>query len=322
MTPRNGHLERAEMSKRGLISAAVLAVLSWNVTAVRAGEPLRVNNLVNALASNHAPEAASAFETGRYEIFESDDSRLVPGDTNESTDIYVRDTKTGRIERVSMGDFGVQTNGPSRHGFISANGRFVAFESDATNLVKGDSNGLRDVFLHDRREHTTIRISLRGLEGQADRACRIRGIAADGKTVLFESDATNLVKGDTNGACDVFVREWKRDRTRRVSISSTGAQGDGASYNASMSADGRNITFDSKAANLLADASSHTDTTMVRDLRLGSTAPLHADVPTMMLADTPAPKFDRPIVPATALVMVSHMVIEGRKADSMKRASR
>ena len=154
-------------------------------------------------AAAHSP-AISA--DGRFVAFVSFATNLVPGDTNDATDVFVRDRQTGTTRRVSLGPGGVQGNGGSAGPAISANGRFVAFFSAATNLVPGDTNGTADVFVRDRQTGTTRRVSLGpgGVQGDGDSVGA--AISADGRFVAFESDATNLVPGDTNGAPDVFVR--------------------------------------------------------------------------------------------------------------------
>ncbi len=143
---------------------------------------------------------------GRYVAFTSESTNLVPGDTNGERDIYVRDLKAGTTRRASVGPGGVGGNRESRFPTISANGRFVAFDSRATNLVPGDTNGEFDVFVRDLEKGKTIRISTSTGGAQGDYRSIFGTISADGRVVVFDSDATNLVRGDTNGARDVFVR--------------------------------------------------------------------------------------------------------------------
>ena len=126
---------------------------------------------------------------------------------------------------------------------ISADGRFVAFSSDATNLVPGDTNGTADVFVRDRQTGTTRRVSVGSGGAQGNGLSVDPAISADGRFVAFASDATNLVPGDTNGADDVFVRDRQTGTTRRVSVGSGGAQGDRVSFDPAISADGRFVAF-------------------------------------------------------------------------------
>jgi Tol biopolymer transport system component len=107
-------------------------------------------------------------------------------------------------------------------------GRYVAYVSSATNLVSGDSNGVADVFVRDRQAGTTERVSVDSSGKQADGACTSCAISSDGRFVAFASVATNLVSGDTNGTFDVFVRDRQNGTTGRVSVDSSGGQGDAA----------------------------------------------------------------------------------------------
>src|SRR5207253_921856 len=136
---------------------------------------------------------------GRFVAFNSRSTNLVPGDTNGTSDVFVHDRQTGTTERVSVDNTGNQGNGGSGVVAISADGRFVAFVSSATNLVPGDTNGVADVFVHDRQTRTTERVSIdsAATQGTCDITCP--AISADGRFVAFVSTATNLVPGDTNG---------------------------------------------------------------------------------------------------------------------------
>src|SRR5437764_1157953 len=114
-----------------------------------------------------------------------------------------------KTKRVSLSSAGAQGDSGSFHPVISADGRFIAFASDATNLVGGDTNGLADVFVRDRKTHKTRRVSLSSAGAQADKGSFRPAISADGRFVAFASVATNLVGGDTNGQDDIFVRDRK-----------------------------------------------------------------------------------------------------------------
>ena len=146
---------------------------------------------------------------GRYVAFGSDASNLVPGDTNGTSDVFVRDLRSGTTQRVSVATDGTQANGDSDSPAISADGRYVAFASYASNLVPGDTNGTADVFVRDLRSGTTRRVSVATDGTQANGDSGSPAISADGRYVAFESDASNLVPGDTNHCVDVFVRDLK-----------------------------------------------------------------------------------------------------------------
>src|SRR5258706_456378 len=153
--------------------------------------------------------------------------------------------------RMSIATDGTQGNSNSRDPVISANGRYVAFWSFSTNLVPGDANGFPDVFVHDRQSGTTELVSVATGRAQGDGLSIAPSISADGRYVAFESTATNLVAGDTNGWFDVFVRDRQNGITELVSISTGGAQGNSVSYGPMISADGRYVGFISDASNLV-----------------------------------------------------------------------
>jgi len=164
-----------------------------------------VGNQGNGLSFSPAISA-----DGRFVVFGSNASNLVDGDTNNSADIFVHDRQTGITERLSVDSFGNQGNAGSSHPSISADGRFVAFQSGASNLVDGDTNNRADVFVHDRQTGTTKRVSVDSLGNQGNSHSTLPAISADGSFVAFESYASNLVDGDTNNVNsfsgdDIFV---------------------------------------------------------------------------------------------------------------------
>jgi Tol biopolymer transport system component len=148
--------------------------------------------------------------------FASAASDLVPGDTNQASDIFVYDRQQGALTRVSLATDGAQANALSTHPVISADGRVVAFESLASNLVADDTNGMSDVFIHDRLNGETSRVSL-GLYGeQGDGWADAAAISGDGRLVAFRSTASNLFPGDDNGQRDAFVRDRLTGLTQRL----------------------------------------------------------------------------------------------------------
>ena len=164
---------------------------------------------------------------GRFVAFASLASNLVPGDTNNEYDIFVHDRQTGETERVSVSSFGVEAEDFNWWPSISGDGRFVAFSSDATNLVPGDMNVKRDVFVHDRETGATERVSVSSSGEEATNRSKNPYISGSGRFVAFSSDAVNLVPSDSNGARDIFVHDRETGLTQRVSVSSTGGQADG-----------------------------------------------------------------------------------------------
>jgi hypothetical protein len=164
-------------------------------------------------------------DLGRFVAFQSAATNLVAGDTNGLDDIFVRDLQSSTTERVSVSSAGVQSNGFSSVPSISADGRYVAFTSTATNIAGFDNNSLPDVFVHDRATHVTTRVSQStgGLEGDGTSNSAV--ISLDGRYVAFSSNARTLVPRDSNLAYDVFVRDTLVGETRRMSTGQGGVQG-------------------------------------------------------------------------------------------------
>jgi Tol biopolymer transport system component len=225
---------------------------------------------VQGNGSSYSPSISA---DGRYVAFYSLASNLVTADTNLYEDVFVRDRQAGTTERVSVSSAGAQGNSSSYTPSISADGRYVAFRSYATNLVSGNVNGYSDIFVRDRQTGTTTRVSVAnaGYEGNNDSSSP--SISADGRYVAFASLASNLVSGagDTNGVEDIFVRDRQTGTTERVSVSSAGTQGNGASSSPSISADGRYVAFYSLASNLVSGDTNGTFDIFVRDRQTGTT---------------------------------------------------
>ena len=204
----------------------------------------------SGLQANGATTPSSISADGRYVVLHGTASNLVAGDTNARSDVFVRDRLSGTTERVSVHSSGAEGDGDSHAGVISPDGRYVVFQSDASNLVGGDTNGSLDVFLHDRSTGTTERLSVDSAGTQADGDSLLPVLTPDGRFVAFQSEATNLVAGDTNGRWDVFLRDRLLGTTERVSLDSSGAQGvqDSGIRGPAMSTDARYVAFDSRAA--------------------------------------------------------------------------
>ena len=246
---------------------------------------LHIISLFFILFSNIIPssnveaiEGASAYPSisadGRFISFSSDTTDLVDNDTNGFSDIFVFDRSTCVTSLVSVASDGTQADSFSHHSSISSDGRFVAFQSEATNLVPGDTlDGVagRDIFVHDRQTGNTTRVSVASDGTQANHGSERPEISADGLVVVFHSIASNLVPDDTNSVQDVFVHERLTGQTTRVSIDSDGTQGDQHSWMPSISADGRYIAFHSRATNLVPnDTNGYTDV-FVHDRETGET---------------------------------------------------
>src|SRR6476469_5059900 len=213
----------------------------------------------------------------RFVAFSSDASNILPGDTNNQTDIFVRDLLTNTTTRVSVDSAGNPGNNKSGSPSISADGRFVAFLSNSTNLVPGDTNNNYDIFVRDLFTNTTTRVSVDSAGNQANRYSSPPSISADGRFVAFSSDASNIVPGDTNNTGDIFVRDLLTNTTTRVSVDSAGNPGNSNSFYPSISADGRFVAFLSNATNLVpGDTNNQTDI-FVRDLLTNTTTRAFVD---------------------------------------------
>jgi hypothetical protein len=216
---------------------------------------LGVNILVSVSSAGEQGNSSSSGTTlsanGRFAAFDSFSTNLVPGDTNLRNDCFVHDLWTGRTERVSVSSSGEEGASTSYDGRISADGRFVAFVSPSANLVPGDFNHQPDVFVRDRLLQTTVRVSVSSSGGEANGASRSPSISFDGRSVAFECDATNLIPGDTNGVADALVHDLATGMTARVSISSSGEEGNGGGFSPAISSDGRFVAFESGSTNLV-----------------------------------------------------------------------
>jgi Tol biopolymer transport system component len=234
------------------------------------GATTRLSVSTGGVQGNGPSVAPAVSANGSRVVFASVASTLVAGDTNGASDIFLHDRGTGATTRISVDSAGAQASGGSFAPSISADGRFVVFESDAANLVPGDGNGLRDVFLRDLIAGTIVRVSEGGGGADALGASSRGTIAADGGAVTFQSLAPNLVAGDTNGVADVFHRALSTGVVTRVSVDSSGAQGDGASTVPSPSREGRFVVFASVATNLVAPGNTAKHV-YVHDIVLGKT---------------------------------------------------
>jgi Tol biopolymer transport system component len=172
---------------------------------------------------------------------------------------------------ISLAVDGGETDGASFTPAISADGRYVAFTSAASTLVSGDSNGAEDVFVFDRVERTTERVSLSGRGAEGTGPSYDPSISSDGRYVAFTSAASNLTAGDGNEELDVFVRDRKQGVTVLASVGPQGRMGDGASVASSISGDGRLVAFESDADSLVPRDSNHTGDVFVHDLVTGAT---------------------------------------------------
>jgi Tol biopolymer transport system component/lysophospholipase L1-like esterase len=242
----------------------------------------RVSVATNGTEGNAGSTEPTISADGRYIMFASTSSNLVQGDTNESYDIFLHDMQTGETKLVSVNTDGVQANNASLYPAISADGRYFAFSSFATNLVTFYNNPvIMQVYRHDMLTGTTIPISVTLNGGWGLDHSYANAVSADGRYVLFTSYVNELVPGDTmpNGV-DVFVRDVQTGTTTLVSVNSDGVQENASSdLFAHMSADGRYIAFSSQATNLVPFSGDDSGwmKAFVHDMQTGETVSVATD---------------------------------------------
>lgn len=210
-----------------------------------AGTTIRVSVADDETEANDLSTQASLSSGGRYVAFTSPATNLAAGDTNGRVDVFLRDTLLNTTVRVSVADNEAESDADSADPTVSADGRLVAFETPATNLVAGDANASTDVFVRDLLAGTTTRVSVADDESEGNGLSHRGRISADGRFVAFGSAASNLPAGggDLNGTSDVFVRDLLAGTTQRVSLSDTGNEIATDSTHPTISADGRYIAY-------------------------------------------------------------------------------
>jgi len=258
--------------KKRIMMVFTLVLIIGLIAERLAAETFMVSVSSDGTQGNGNVGQNSISSDGHYVSFVSDASNMVDDDTNEVSDIFVHDRLTGQTIRVSVSSEGLEGNGVSDFAHISPDGRYVVFHSEADNLVEGDINQSRDVFVHDLQTGITDMISMSsaGTQGNAESSWPNK-FSLDGRFVAFASSANNLVEGDTNEVSDVFVHDRQMGETTRVSVSSEGTQSNGASGWATVSADGRYVAFLSSASNLVSDDTNEVKDIFVHDRQTGET---------------------------------------------------
>jgi len=272
MLDATGRYVAFRSSATGLVSVAVAG--DWHVY---------VRDLLNAttMLVDVSPNGASGLVTAatipsmsseaRFVAFESADAALLPNDNNHHFDIFVRDLALGTNDLISAHDPALGSLTPNRPSLdssfsASTDGRYVAFASDADNLIGNDTNGFRDVFVRDVATNVAMLVSV-GLGGLAANGFSSEpAISGDGRYVAFSSTATNLVIGDTNRSSDVFVRDLQTGTTVLATVKPNSSwPGNKASYAPMLSADGRWLLFRCEATDLATGSFTGTNL-FVRDL--------------------------------------------------------
>ena len=240
------------------------------------GTTLRASVDANGIQGFGDSVAPALSADGRCVAFASR-AQLVAADMNGNWDVYVRDLSSGTIVWASVGLGGAQPGGDSTRPALSADGRWVAFESSAAALVAGDTNQKLDVFVRDLATGTTVRASVDSAGSQVFGDSRRPALSADGRCVGFESSAATLVAGDTNNAYDVFVRDLPLGTTARASVDSQGIEGGSFSGWTSLSADGRFVCFSSAWGGFDANDTNLAWDVFLHDRASGATWLLSAD---------------------------------------------
>jgi hypothetical protein len=208
---------------------------------------------MNGAEPNGATTEAAISSDGNYVVFSSQASNLVPGDTNARYDVFRKSLIDGSTIRVSVGPSGVQANGSSTSPRVSADGNFVIFKSDASNLVAGDSNMAMDIFVWSAATGICSRVSLNsdGQQTPNTIGCYEPDISGDGQTVMFNTSANNWVPGDNNNKSDVFVRSLATGVTQIVSKTYDDQPANNNVASGVLSWDGKTAAFSSQASNLV-----------------------------------------------------------------------
>ena len=274
-------MSRRGTSRAGLgaatIVAALVAVLGGAAGAATVKPPEIISVAPDGSVGNGPSLFPSVSEDGRFVAFRSEATNITPDDTDAVRDIYVRDRQTGQVLLASRasGGSGLKGNRDSFNPRISANGRFVVFRSNATNLSPDDVDTTDDIYVRDLQANQTILVSRASTaigpkgNGESNNAA----ISGDGRYVVFRSSATNLVPEDTDAITDIYVRDLQTNETSLVSRASgpTGAKGLGPSEFPVISGDGRRVAFRSESPNLAPEDADAIEDIFVRDLTTGET---------------------------------------------------
>ena len=241
------------------------------------GETTRVSVGPGGAEANGDSFAPAISGDGRYVVFSSAASNLVPGDSNGVDDVFLRDRVAGTTTRISVGQGGTEANGGSYEPTISTDGSVIAYSSDATNLVSGDANNVRDVFVYDRATDTTALASVASDGTEGDAPSSNPALDADGKLVAFASFADDFAINDDNETSDIFLRDRTASTTTRVSVYNGGFEADGDSFRPSLSADGRFVAYDSDSFDLAWEDLNDVADVFVYDRQLDVVRPMSVD---------------------------------------------
>lgn len=274
---RDGRYEAFESTASDLVPNDTNGVADIFVRDLVNGHTTRVSVDEFGGNANGASSSARMSGDGRYVAFASAANDLVADDGAGGPDVFVRDLATGTTVRASVSTTDGDPDGWSRRPSISADGRYVAFESSADNLVTDDTDSSPDIFVRDMVLGTTVRASVDPTGLDPDGYSTLASISADGHFVTFASDADNLVAGDTNAAQDIFRRDLVANTTVRVSVNTTGGDPNGLSTTPSISDDGNLVVFRSHASNLVTGDGNAFDDVFLRNVTAGTTTRISVD---------------------------------------------
>jgi Tol biopolymer transport system component len=276
------HDVKSRRNRRDILRGSARLLIPVGIGAALVAGPAQgaqpATVIVSATPAGASADDAATFGRPQWSanglvVFTSASAKLVPGDTNGRRDVFVRDLAAGTTTLVSVGQNGQPANNDSDDASISADGRYVAFGSLASNLVAGDTNGFSDVFVRNLATGTTTRISLPSAGGQANGLSAFGSpamISANGRYVAFSSTAQNLAPGKPDFTREVYVFDRETGTLTRASVPQAGGWANGASDAASVSNAGV-VVFQSAASNLVPDDQNGAKDVFLRDPSAGAT---------------------------------------------------
>ena len=254
---------------RSIVVIAFVAFLCVSAAPAEAETYSRANTTADGAQSVGPASRGTISDDGTLVAFHSPSGDLVPNDTNGVADVFVKDLTSGSITRVSTDFAGNQANNRSTFAQISPDKKYVVFQSLASNLVPNDTNGKTDIFMKSLITGEISRISVASDGSQANGDSRFPQIGMDStgqpRYVVFQSDSSNLVSGDSNRSWDVFIRDLQLQTTERISVSSTGGQGNNFSVRPTIGGAGCKIVFHSWATNLVGNDTNGKADVFLRD---------------------------------------------------------
>ncbi|TAE80801.1 MAG: hypothetical protein EAZ74_05990 [Alphaproteobacteria bacterium] len=236
---------------------------------------LKVTNINRISVTNLAEEGNESSHNPSFSpdgtkiVFHSSATNFIENDANGWRDVFVKDSVTGEITSISTNSTGEQGNLWSYDGRFSPDGTKIVFHSGANNLIENDINAWNAIFIKDLLTNEVMRVDVSALGEPLDGSSYNARFSPDGTKIIFESSASNLVEGDTNGWDDLFIKDLLTNELTRVSVNALGEEGNGWFYNGSFSPDGTKIIFESWADNLIAEDSNGEEDIFMKDLLTG-----------------------------------------------------